>query len=166
MASLYASDSNRIKPDQLETLYLLARIAHDQNNDDDAVKILNQCIEKYPEDSRAYSFKAMLLLSYLDTERALDNAYKAYQLNPKDCGVLVTYADALYASQKYEDAAKQYVDAQSACKLTESSLKNLAKLYEINLQDAKKACEIYTKLAEIDTNNPYYKASRDYQCGL
>ena len=166
LASLYVSDANRIQPDQLETLYLIAQIAHEQNHDDDAVKVLNQCIEKFPEDSRSYIFKAKLLLSYLDIERALDVASKAYQLDGQSCDVNVVYADTLYASQKYEEAANQYVKAQSLCTLTEASLKNLAKLYEVNLQDSKKACDIYTKLAEMDASNPYYKASRDYQCGL
>ena len=165
-ALLYGEAANTIQPDSLDNLLLLAEIAHLQERDSDAVKLYKKCIELYPNDSRAYLQKARILLVYLDTDRALESAAKAYELDSKNCETSVVYADALYASQKYEDAVNHYVQAQSLCSLSESALKNLAKLYEVNLQNPSKACEIYTKLTEIDPNNAYYKASRDYQCGL
>ena len=45
-------------------------------------------------------------------------------------------------------------------------LKNIAKIYELHLQNPAKACEAYTVLSQKIPDNDYYKASRDYQCGL
>ena len=165
-ALLYAEAAQKVQPDSLDNLLLLAEIAHQQQRDSDSVKYLKKCIELFPNDSRAYLQKARILLVYLDTGRALESAAKAYELDPKSCETTIVYADALYASQKYEDAVNSYVQAQSTCTLPESALKNLAKLYEVNLQNSSKACETYTKLSELDPGNAYYKASRDYQCGL
>ena len=165
-ALLYADAANAAQADSLDNLLLLAEIAHLQQRDSDAVKYYKKCTELSPNDSRAYHQTARILLGYLDTERALTAAAKAYELDAKSCEINITYADTLYANQKFEDAANIYVQAQSLCPLPEPALKNLAKLYEINLQDAKKACDAYTKLADQHPDNPYYKASRDYQCGL
>lgn len=165
-AGLYADAAIQALPDNAENLFLKARIAHLQQHDDEAVKNLRKCIELAPTDARPYLLKASILLNYLDTERALADAEKAYKINPKDCESMVLYADALYASKQYSEAAEHYSSAMTQCRISEDSLKKLAKIYELHLQDAPRACEIYTKLTEMFPENPYYKASRDYQCGL
>ena len=165
-ALLYADAALSIDRTDAQSLLLNARILHALHRDDEAVKVLNEGIEKAPQNAALYRLKAAVLLEYLDVERALQAAQKAHELSPSDCAVQVVYADALFAAKRFEESASTYESARSQCKLSEKSLQNLAKLYEVHTQNPQKACELYKQLCDLDPGNAYYKASRDYQCSL
>ncbi|MBQ9395096.1 MAG: tetratricopeptide repeat protein [Proteobacteria bacterium] len=163
-AQMYADNAATAMPDNAETRILQARIAHADNRDDDAVKLLKTAIEIAPDNPTPYILKSAILLSFLDTERALADAQKAHEIAPKNCDAVVVYADSLMATRNFEKSIEQYEAADSFCSLSESALKNMAKLYEVHVQNAEKSCKSYQRLCEIDPENAYYKASRDYQC--
>lgn len=165
-AQLYADAALSIDRDDPRSLLLNARVLHALHRDDEAMKQLNHGIEKSPDDAGLYRMQAMILIEYLDVDRALKAAQKAHELSPSDCGVQIVYADALFAAKRFEDSASAYESARLQCKLSEKSLQNLAKLYEVHTQNPQKSCELYKLLCEMDPGNPYYKASRDYQCSL
>ena len=165
-AQLYAETAHTFDPGNPENGLVLARCLHALNRDDDAVKLLDETIAKSPDNPGLYALKTAILLEYLDVERALQAARKAHELLPNDCGTTMIYADALYASKSFPDAVTAYESARTQCKLPETALQNLAKLYEVHTQNPQKACELYKQLADLDPNNAYYKASRDYQCSL
>lgn len=163
-AQMYADNAASAMSDNAETRILQARIAHADNRDDDAVKLLKTAIEIAPDNPTPYILKSAILLSFLDTDRALADAEKAYKLAPDKCDAVIVYADALMASRDFKHSVEQYEAADKFCTLSEPALKNMAKLYEVHVQDAEKSCRSYQRLCEIDPNNEYYKASRDYQC--
>jgi tetratricopeptide (TPR) repeat protein len=164
-AQLYADAAYAINPKDTQILLCLARLAilHEQN--DVAVKHLKEAANLSPQDPLPHIMLANIQLQFLDTERALASAKTAFQLAPQNCNASIVYADALYASRAYPEAIAQYEAAQTQhCKIGEATLKNMAKLYEVHTQNPQKACAAYKRLHEIDANNPYYKASMDYQC--
>ena len=165
-ARLYADAALSIDRDDPRNLLLNARVLHALHRDDEAVKLLNNGIEKSPQNADLYRLQAVILLEYLDVDRALQAAQKAHEISPSDCAVQIVYADALFASKNFAESASTYESARSQCKLSEKSLQNLAKLYEVHTQNPQKACELYKQLCDIDPGNAYYKASRDYQCSL
>lgn len=164
-AQLNADAAYAINPEDTQILLCLARLAiiHEQN--DVAVKHLKEAAHLAPQDPVPHIMLANIQLQFLDTERALASAKTAFQLAPQNCNASIVYADALYASRSYPEAIAQYEAAQTQhCKIGEATLKNMAKLYEVHTQNTQKACDAYKRLHEIDANNPYYKASMDYQC--
>ena len=165
-AQMYAETAYAINAENPDNGLLLARCLHALNRDNEAVKLLDDMIGKNSDKAELFALKAAILLEYLDVERAMQAAQKAHDLKPNDCGVGVVYADALYASKSFSQAASAYESVRQQCSLTEESLQNLAKLYEVHTQNPQKACELYKQLTAINPDNAYYKASRDYQCAL
>ncbi len=166
-AQLYAKASLDLDAQNYETLMIMAGIARAVEKNDEAVNWLTQAAQVSPDKTAPYVQKAAILLEFLDTERALLVAGQAQKLDPDACDVTIIYADALFAGLQFRDAIIQYEHADSLkCNLSEAALQNMAKLYEIHLQDAKNACQLYERLIKIAPDNPYYKASRDYQCSL
>ena len=165
-AQLYIEAAVGYAPQDVDNLYVYARVLHAAGRDDEAIKKLDDGIRIAPDNSALYRLKANILLEYLDTTRALEAARKAHEIAPENCGDTIVYADALYASKSYEDAVAAYESARVHCTVSELALQNLAKLYEVHVQNPEKACGIYKLLAEQSPDNAYYKASRDYQCGL
>lgn len=164
-ARIFAEKAEEILPNQSDTLLLLARIAHADNRNDDAIRYLNAASQTAPDDSEPYAMKAAILLSFLDTDRALEAAQKAHDIDSNDCLTNIIYADALYASHKFTEASESYEFADThSCSLSETALQNMAKLYEVHVQSPQKACAAYQRLTDLAPDNPYYKASRDYQC--
>ncbi len=164
-ARIFAEKAEETLPNQSDTLLLLARIAHADNRNDDAIRYLNAASQTAPENSRSFAMKAAILLSFLDTERALEAAQKAHDIDSNDCLTNIIYADALYASHKFTEASESYESADTrGCSLSETALQNMAKLYEVHVQSPQKACAAYQRLTDLAPDNPYYKASRDYQC--
>lgn len=164
-AQLYADAAYALNSGDPQTLICLAKLAilHDQS--DVAVKHLTEASKYAPKDPLPHIMRANVLLQFLDIERALEAAKTAHQLAPQNCHAVIIYADALFASKSYPEAIAQYENAQTQqCKIGEETLKNMAKLYEVHIQNPQKACEAYQKLHHIDNTNPYYKASMDYQC--
>ena len=164
-ALLYANAAIEKDPQNLDGLLISARILHEQNKDNEAIDKLNQAIEHHPQSADPMVYKSAILLSFLDVDRALEAAKSANDLAPNTCNVLLAYADALYAHHDFADAVSHYEKADAnKCQLTEQSIQYMAKLYEVHVQDPQKACATYTRLVELAPDNPYYKASRDYQC--
>ena len=163
-ATLYLNAVLAISADNFDNQMMSARVAHENGDDQNALIALSRASEIKPDDARPYVEKAAVLLSYLDTERALQSAEKAIALS-QTCETQLIYADALYANKQYEPAVRHY-ELAASCELTETALKNIAKIYEVHVQDAKAACRYYRILTERFPDNAYYKASRDYQCEL
>lgn len=166
-ARLYAETAYGLESRAVETLMLLSRIARYEQKNDEAVKRLREAIEVAPDNPKPYLMKAAILLEFLDVERALADAKKARELEPADCSTGVVLADAFFAAHQFEDAASEYEKTVSQnCSLSEASLANLAKLYEVHLQNPQKACSTYQQLTQMAPDNAYYKASKDYQCSV
>ncbi len=166
-ARLYAEAAYGKESRSAETLMLLARISRYEQKNDEAVKRLREAIETDPGNPKPYLMKAAILLEFLDVERALADAKKARELDPADCSTGIVLADAFFAAHQFEDAASEYEKTVSQnCSLSEASLANLAKLYEVHLQNPKKACSTYQQLTQMAPDNAYYKASKDYQCSV
>lgn len=164
-ARLYAQNAFKLAPDNPDILLTMARIARTQQAHDEALKYLDSAADHAPTQSEALVLKAAILLEFLDTPRALEAATEAIRRTPDACHAKLIHADALYAGLQYQQAADAYENARS-CPLPEDALKNIAKIYELHLQNPAKACEAYTELSQKIPDNDYYKASRDYQCGL
>lgn len=166
-AQLYADAAYAISSKDVKTLICLARLAILHEQMDVAVKHLKEAVEVSPRDSQPHVMLATILLQFLDVERALEAAQKAYELAPHQCSAVVVYADALYATRAFTESIAQYELAErQGCQSGEETLKNMAKLYEVHVQNAQKACASYQRLHAMSPDNPYYKASMDYQCGL
>lgn len=163
-AALYLNAALAISADHFDNQMMSARVAHASGDDQTALKALAKAAEINPEAAQPHVERAAILLSYLDTARALQSAEKAIALS-QTCDAQLIYADALYADKQYEPAIRHY-ELASSCELSEAALKNMAKIYEVHVQDAKAACRYYRILTERFPDNAYYKASRDYQCEL
>lgn len=163
-AALYLNAVLAISADDFDNQMMSARVAHESGDDQTALKALLKASEIKPDAARPHVERAAILLSYLDTTRAFQSAEKAIALS-QTCDVQLIYADALYADKQYESAIRHY-ELASSCELPEAALKNMAKIYEVHVQDAKAACRYYRILTERFPDNAYYKASRDYQCEL
>ncbi len=161
---MIAQDALKIDEKSAQTWFVLAALRHGQAQDGEAVAALADAIRLDPSMAQAYRLRAQILIAYLDTERALDAAQKAFELAPGDCAAQIVYADALCASKRYADAIVAFESVGAQCSRPEAMLKNMAKIYEVHVPDAQKACAVYQKLVTISPDNADYKASRDYQC--
>ena len=146
---------------------MFGKIAHAQANDDEALAHFEAAATADPKNATPCVLSAALLLTYLDLEKALDRSACAMTRQPERCDVLAIRADTLYAAKQFEDAAAHYEKyVAAACPESEDVLLHLAKLNESQLNQPKRACELYTRLAELRPDDPNYAASRAYQCGL
>ena len=164
-AQRYAEKALERDAQNYDALMTLARSAQAQDRLDEAVKTFDRAAAAKADAAEPHAAKAAILLMFLDYERALAEAEAASQLAPDDCRVLTIHADTLYAAHRFPDAVAQYTKAEAKrCELPMPALVNLAKLYEVHIQDAAMACKTYQRLVALDPENPYYKASMDYQC--
>lgn len=161
---MIAQDALKIEENSAQTWFVLAALRRAQAQDGEAVAALANAIRFDPSMAQAYRLRAQILIAYLDAERALDAAQKAFELAPGDCAAQIVYADALYASKRYADAIAAFENVGAQCAHPEAMLKNMAKIREVHVPDAQKACALYQKLVTISPDNADYKASRDYQC--
>ena len=166
-ARLYIERAAELAPNDAEVRTLFGRIAHAQSNDDEALMHFEAAAAADPNSATPCVAAATILLTYLDLEKALDRSSCAMERQPNRCDVLAIRADTLYAAKQFEDAAAHYEKYVAAsCPESEDILKHLAKLNETQLNQPKRACEVYTRLTELRPDDPNYAASRAYQCGL
>lgn len=166
LARLYIENALSRSPEDIASLEILSRIAQSQQRDEEAIRILDKILSLDAKHVTSLVRKSALLLKYLDDERALESAKTAHQIAPDRCDVRILYADSLYAHRDYREAVSEYELAEAkSCPMSTSALENMAKIYEVHLQMAERACAMYRRLFELDRENPYYKASMDYQCG-
>lgn len=162
-ARLYIEAALERAPEDPESLWLMGKIAHLQGLDNESIRYLDRAIAAQDAPIEAYVLKTSILLEYLDAALALETAQQAYKRYPDDCRVRTIVADARYASLDYAGAVAGYENLDG-CVLTDAVLKNMAKIYEVHIQDAQKSCAIYELLVERHPEDAYYRASRDYQC--
>ena len=166
-ARLYIERAAELSPNDAEVRLVFGKIAHAQANDDEALAHFEAAATADPKNATPCVLSAALLLTYLDLEKALDRSACAMTRQPERCDVLAIRADTLYAAKQFEDAAAHYEKyVAAACPESEDVLLHLAKLNESQLNQPKRACELYTRLAELRPDDPNYAASRAYQCGL
>ncbi len=170
-ARLFVERAYEITPNDYDVQMIYGRIAHaqtqTQNSDDEALDHFARAAQADTKNAAPCIAAAAILLNYLDIERANDQAKCAIEREPERCDAIAIFADARYAAKDYESAAKAYENyIQKDCNQSEDVLKRLAKLNETQLSDPKRACELYNQLLNLVPDDPNYKASRDYQCGL
>ncbi|MCL2326052.1 MAG: tetratricopeptide repeat protein [Proteobacteria bacterium] len=166
-ARLYVERALAIADQAPQTHLLFGQIAHAQKRDSEALEAFARASQAAPDDPRPDAMAAAIYLEYLDLERALTFAGEAYRRQPADCRAIDTYADALYANRQYQQAIEIYETRQrqkTPCPPLESVLKNMAKIYEVHVQNSEAACKLYEALLSLSPDNPSYLASRNYQC--
>jgi len=166
-ARLYVERALSLADQDPQTLLLFGQIAHTQKRDSEALEAFAKASEAAPDDPRPDAMAAAIYLEYLDLERALKHAGEAYRRQPADCRAIDTYADVLYASRQYQQAIDIYETRQrqkNPCPLLEPVLRNMAKIYEVHVQNSEAACKLYEALLSLSPDNPSYLASRNYQC--
>jgi cytochrome c-type biogenesis protein CcmH/NrfG len=159
----------RLKPENAAALLLAAKIEFAQRRDAEAMALLEKAEKSDSEMIEIPLLAAKIAFNYLDYEKALVFAKKAFSLDPSAQAASFAYADALYAQKNYAHAAELYEKAltQKAASEkmeTELALKRLAAIYEEQLQNAEGACSAYSRLLAIDAENKIYQASKDYHC--
>lgn len=166
LARLYAQRAALADPEFDEAHLALGRIATAQARYNEAIKHYERAAELNPKRAMANVAATALLLDFLDIERALAKAQAAVKAEPQNCQAIAITADAHMAKKNFKEAVEHYesFQKQAKCQENERLLQNLAKIYEVHLQEPQKACHTYQQLLDISPNNANYKASRDYQC--
>ena len=112
-AASHLRESVRLQSEQLAPYYYLALVARDQGNDPEAIRTLEELLQRYPDHASSCEVLGGLLMSahrYPEAESSLE---KAVRLNPKS--VKANYQLGLLLSRmgKKDAADKQLEIAKS-----------------------------------------------------
>ena len=145
---------------------LAVALSHAQQPDE-ASRILTELNNRNPDDVETLILMTQLAFMNLDNDSALQYATKALQLKPENKNAAYWKAQALYAVNNpdhIDETIKLYTKIVNNPEYKQNALYRLAQIYEVRKPDKNKACQIYTKLHAMDTENKNYKASMDFNC--
>ncbi|MCY1634513.1 tetratricopeptide repeat protein [Marinifilum sp. D737] len=119
-----------------------------------AIPILKQMIAKDSTNSKLYFRLGKAYQNLNQYVPAIENYQKAHRLHPNSTATLFNYSNCLYSSGNYPESQKQLLKLQAVDSMHYQGSLLLAKTYA-NLSNYRKGLDIYEKLIERDSLNPY-----------
>lgn len=140
-----------LNADSPDAYLYLGRIYLSQDRADDAIVVLEQARERYPEDEE---IGTELLNTYARTgqiDRALDAYAASVAENPDDAVLRYNYGSFLLQAERYDEAVQHLERATQLAPEDPNAYYNLGAAY-IN-----QAVEVNQRLADLDTNDPQFQ---------
>lgn len=106
-------------PPKTGTLYSLARILVSQGRDAEAMTVLNNLTQRYPDFMPAYNAKAECYLRAERTQEAIDVLTAGLKRRPQDAVLLNNLGMIWFLEGRYEEALERF-DAAAAAEPTEA----------------------------------------------
>jgi tetratricopeptide (TPR) repeat protein len=147
-----------LEPGSEEGVTALAKLHMDAGNNAEAIGLLEDFIKQQPESAEAYQ---TLGEAYSDTDqytKAADAYKRASELDSDNIELKKSHAQALYLSDRIDDAAKLYEDLISADPDDGVALLRLGQIYRRQMkytlarQNLQKASQAFPDSLEIDFN--------------
>lgn len=134
---------------EYDIIFLDAMLQRQKGNQDAAFDLLTRCQQIRPEASETYFFLAQYYEEMKQTERALENYKKAYELEPDNQTYMETLTPAFIAAGKYAEAIEV---AEHLYEKDKSRLDMLDLLYRLHVQlrQYEKAVGVLNRMEEID----------------
>jgi len=120
-AAAHLRESVRLQPSQVGSYYYLALAVRDQQNEGEAIRILEGLLQEHPEHAAAREVLGTLLMSANKYDDARQNLEEAVRLNPKSVKANYQLGLLLARMGKKDEADKQLEIAKSLRKEDEEN---------------------------------------------